>query len=205
MANDPSSAVLSSPAAVRNRDPILEVLRRVLPASGLVLHIAEGSGEHVVHFARALPDLSFQPTDPDADARASIAARRAEAGLGNLSAPLPLDATDPDSWPVTRADAIVAINMIHISPWAATEGLLAGAERVLEPGGVLFLYGPYVEAGVETAESNLAFDRSLRGRDPAWGLRDLDEVSALAARHGLRLTERVEMPANNLSVVFVRE
>lgn len=173
-----------------------------MPDAGLVLEIAAGAGEHAVHFARGLPNLEWRPTDPDADALVSIAAWRAQAGLPNLLEPLRLDAADPDAWPVARAQAVVNINMIHISPWAATQGLMAGASRVLPPGGVLFLYGPYLEDGVETAASNLAFDASLKARNPAWGLRRLEDVSALAALHGLTLEERVAMPANNLSLVL---
>ncbi|NEX93860.1 DUF938 domain-containing protein [Caulobacter sp. 17J65-9] len=202
MTDAPASAALSSPAALRNREPILEVLRSVLPASGLVLHVAEGTGEHAAYFAAGLPGLNFQPTDPDPTARASIEAWREASGLSNLRPPLPLDAAAPDTWPVGHADAVVCINMVHISPWAATEGLMAGAARVLPVGGLLYLYGPYLEADVETAPSNLAFDQSLKSRDPAWGLRDLAEVKALAASHGLAFTRRVEMPANNLSVLF---
>lgn len=204
MTLDPPPGAFSAPAALRNRKPILEVLREVLPPSGLVLHVAEGSGEHVVHFAQTLPALTFQPTDPDPSARASIAAWREASALPNLQSPLALDAAAPASWPVREADAIVAINMVHISPWAATEGLMAGAGEILPQGGVLFLYGPYLEADVETAPSNLAFDASLKSRNPAWGLRDLDEVTALAARNGLVRAQRIAMPANNLSLVFVK-
>jgi len=192
---------LTSPAAARNRAPILDVLRRVLPARGLVLEIASGSGEHVVYFAAALAQLTWQPTDPDPEALTSIAAYRAAARLPNLLPPLALDASAP-IWPVTHADAIVAINMIHIAPWAAAEGLMAGAERLMAP--VLVLYGPFREGGRHTAPSNAAFDESLRARNREWGVRDLDEVAALASRHGLMLHERIAMPANNLSVVFRR-
>ncbi len=196
------TAARSAPAALRNRDPILEVLKRHLPAQGLVVHVAEGTGEHAVHFATALPGLTFQPTDPDPDARASIAAWREASGLENLLAPLALDAADPEHWPVERAEAIVCINMVHISPWTATQGLMRGAGRILGSGGVLFLYGPYRERNVATAPSNEAFDASLKARNPAWGLRDLEAITALAEREGLSLDTRVEMPANNLSVVF---
>jgi SAM-dependent methyltransferase len=194
---------LTSPAVARNRDPILAVLRQVLPAQGTVLEIASGTGEHAVHFAAGLPHLTWQPTDPDTDALASIAAHRASAQLPNLLAPLVLDACAP-SWPVTRGDAVVAINMIHIAPWTAAEGLMAGAGRLLARGGVLYLYGPFKEDGRHTAPSNAAFDASLRARDPRWGVRDLDAVAALAIEHGLALAERVAMPANNLSLVFQR-
>lgn len=193
---------LMSPATARNREPILQVLQAWLPDGARVLEIASGAGEHAAFFARALPHLTWRPSDPDAGARDSIARWRAAAGLPNLLPPLALDATDPASWPQDRLDAIVCINMIHISPWAAAQGLMAGAGRLLRPGGRLFLYGPYLEAGVPTAPSNLAFDESLRSRNPAWGVRRLEEVVDLAAAHGLRLAARVEMPANNLSLVF---
>jgi Protein of unknown function (DUF938) len=196
-------AALSSPAALRNRGPILEVLRRVLPARGTVLEIASGSGEHAVHFAAGLPHLTWQPSDPDEDARASIAIYRDQSRLPNLLPPFALDATSP-SWPLTHADAIVSINMIHIAPWSAAEGLMAGAERLLAPGAVLFLYGPFMEDGRHTAPSNADFDASLRQRNRDWGVRDLGEVTALAGRHELDFAERVAMPANNLSVVFRR-
>jgi len=192
-----------APAVARNRDPILAVLRRVLPARGTVLEIASGSGEHAVYFAAALPRLTWQPTDRDADALASVAAHRDSARLPNLLPALTLDVAAP-SWPVTRADAVVAINMIHIAPWTAAAGLMAGAGRLLAPGGVLYLYGPFKENGSHTAPSNAAFDSSLRRSNPDWGVRDLGEVCELAGRHGLDFVERVAMPANNLSVVFRR-
>jgi hypothetical protein len=196
-------SALTAPAVARNRDPILAVLREVLAAPGTVLEIASGSGEHAVHFASALPHLVWQPTDPDAQARRSIAAHAAQARLPNLLPPLELDAAAA-VWSVTQADAVVSINMIHIAPWAAAEGLLAGAARLLPAGSPLYLYGPYREHGRHPAPSNAAFDESLRARDPAWGVRDLDAVVALAARHGLALQRTVAMPANNLSVVFHR-
>ena len=196
----PTTAQLSS-AVARNRDPILAVLRRVLPARGTVLEIASGSGEHAVHFAANLPGVTWQPSDQDAEYLASVNAHRAAARLPNLLAPLTLDVTAAP-WPITRADAVVCCNMIHIAPWAAAEGLMAGAGRTLGASGVLFLYGPYREPGVPTAPSNEAFDQSLRSRNPAWGLRDAGEVAALAARNGLDLVERVAMPSNNISLVF---
>jgi hypothetical protein len=201
MSESPPGA-LTSPATARNREPILAVLKPRLPDRGLVLEIAAGAGEHAVCCAAALPHLEWRPTDPNPDALISIAAWRDHAGLANLAAPVFLDAADPDAWPLARADAVVAINMIHISPWAATLGLMAGAGRLLPSGGVLFLYGPFIDADVETAPSNLAFDHDLRGRDPAWGLRRVDAVAAAAARHGLALRERIAMPANNLALVF---
>jgi SAM-dependent methyltransferase len=202
MAELPPPGARFSPSTARNRDPILAVLKTCLPPRGLVLEIAAGAGEHAVYNAAALPGLQWQPTDPSPEALASIAAWREWAGLPNLLPPLRLDAADPDSWAVGRAAAIVNINMVHISPWAATLGLMAGAGRVLPPGGVLYLYGPYIEEGVETAPSNLAFDDSLQDRDPAWGLRRKADVAAAAAAHGLTLETRVAMPSNNLSLVF---
>ncbi len=192
-----------APAAARNRDPILTVLREVLPRTGTVLEIASGSGEHILHFAQGLPDLTFQPSDPSPEARQSIAAWAAESGLANLRPPLALDAASPP-WPIAAADAVLCINMIHISPWAATEGLMHGAAALLPPGAPLYLYGPYRRAGVPTAPSNEEFDRSLRERNPAWGLRELEAVTALAAAAGFAGPAVTEMPANNLSVVFRR-
>jgi SAM-dependent methyltransferase len=192
------------PHVARNREPILAVLRRVLPAQGLVLEIASGSGEHVSYFAQELPSLTWQPSDPDREALASIAAHRAEAKLQNLLPPLQLDVTST-AWPIERADVVMCNNMIHISPWAATEGLMAGAERVLRPGALLFLYGPYQVGGRHTAPSNQAFDEQLRGQNPAWGIRDLGDVTALAQRHGFAAPDTVQMPANNLSVIFRRK
>ena len=192
----------TAPSTARNRAPILSVLKSHLPHRGLVLEIAAGAGEHAVYNAAAFPDLQWQPTDPDPDALVSIAAWRAHAALPNLLPPLRLDASAPEAWPVDRADAIININMIHISPWAATQGLMAGAGRLLPVGGSLFLYGPYIEPGIETAPTNLLFDLDLKARNPAWGLRRLDEVTALAAQHGLESFERLRMPANNLGLIF---
>ena len=187
----------------RNREPILDVLKRVLPSAGLVVEVASGSGEHAVFFAKGLPALSWQPTDPDAGALASIAAHRAAAQAPNLLAPVRLDAT-AERWPVERADAVVCNNMIHITPWAVSEGLIAGARRILPAGGVLYLYGPYRIDGRHTAPSNQDFDTWLRAQNAAWGIRDLTDVTDLAARHGFAPAETVPMPANNLSVIFRR-
>jgi SAM-dependent methyltransferase len=192
----------TSPSTARNREPILEVLTPRLPADARVLEVASGAGEHAVFLAAALPGVRWQPTDRDDEALVSARAWQAASGLQNLAPPVRLDAADLASWPSGPFEAVVCINMVHISPWAATEGLMAGAARVLAPGGRLFLYGPYLEADVQTAPSNLAFDASLRSRDPAWGLRDLADVKALAAANGLSFAERVAMPANNLIVVF---
>jgi SAM-dependent methyltransferase len=190
-----------APATVRNREAIVAVLRDVLPDRGTVLEIASGTGEHIVHFARAFPHLHWQPSDYDAAGLASIAAWSAESGLGNILPPVGIDASAMD-WPVAEADAVLCINMIHIAPWSATEGLMAGAGRLLSTGGVLYLYGPYREASVPTAESNEAFDASLKLRNPLWGLRQLEDVTALALQYGLALERRIAMPANNLSLVF---
>ena len=190
---------LYAPATLRNRGPILDALRPRLPARGLVLEVASGTGEHVAHLAAALLHLSFQPTDPDPAHRASIAAWTGK--LPNVRPPLALDASAPD-WPVQHADAVLCINLIHIAPWAATEGLLAGSARILPTGGPLVLYGPYTRDGRHTAPSNAAFDADLRARDPAWGVRDLGAVARLAGAAGFGATEVVPMPANNLLVVF---
>lgn len=192
-----------APATQRNRDPILDVLRTVLPPSGLVLEVASGTGEHAVHFSRNLPGLHWQPSDPSSDALASIAAWRDAEGPENLLPPLMLDAAAA-AWPVARADAVVCINMIHISPWEATEGLMRGAARLLDSGAPLVLYGPFRRQGHPIEPGNAAFDEDLRRRDSRWGLRLLEDVTALAAGEGLAFERFVEMPANNLSVVYRR-
>lgn len=194
---------LFSPAAARNAAPIAEILKRVLSPSDLVLEIASGSGEHAVHFARALPALVWQPSDPDEAARCSIVAHARAAGLANIRSPLAIDATR-QPWPVARVDAVVAINMIHIAPWDATIGLIAGAEATLAASGVLYLYGPFREDGAHTAPSNAAFDDNLRARSASWGIRDIEAVVAAGRAHDLHLAERVVMPANNLSLIFHR-
>jgi SAM-dependent methyltransferase len=191
-----------APAAARNKEPIREVLATVLPAAGAVLTIAEGTGEHAVHFARAFPALTWQPTDISPTALASIDAWRAEAGLPNVVPPVRLDVTE-HPWPLARADAITCINMIHIAPWEATLGLFAGAARLLAPGALLFLYGPFRFSGAFTAPSNAEFDQSLRSRDPRWGVRDVDELDAVAAG-SFTCVEIVTMPANNHSLIFRR-
>lgn len=193
-----------APSAERNRDPILAVLRRVLPPAGLVLEVASGTGQHAVAFAAALPDLTWQPSDGDAGALDSIRAWAAGAALPNLAEPLCLDAAAPECWPVERADAIVCINMIHIAPWEACQGLMRGAGRVLAADGVLALYGPYRRDGAHTAPSNGEFEAWLKARDPRFGVRDLEAVTAEAAAHGMVLEEVVAMPANNFTVVFRR-
>jgi hypothetical protein len=197
------SAKQHAPATLRNREAIAEVLARELPASGTVLEIAAGSGEHAVFFAARFGALTWLPTDPAPEALASIAEYRADYAGTNLSAPVMLDAADPDSWPVAEAAAIVCINMVHISPWAATQGLFRGAARLLgSSGGPLIIYGPFIEDGVATAASNLAFDESLKDRDTRWGLRRAEDLDSLAAAHGLARAARHAMPANNLSLVF---
>ena len=193
----------SAPATHRNREPIAAVLGEVLPERGSLLEVASGTGEHAVYFAGLFPGLLWQPSDPDPDSLESIRAWRAEAGLANLLEPLRLDASS-EAWPVASADSILCVNMVHISPWAATEGLMRGAGRLLPKGGPLVLYGPYRRAGAATAPSNEAFDESLKARNPEWGLRDLEAVEAEAGRNRLRMERVVEMPANNLTVVFRR-
>ncbi len=189
---------LSSPAAERNRDAIADVLERWLPDTGLVLEVASGTGEHAVHFARRFPALMWQPSDPDPEARTSIAAWSEGAAV---RPPMALDAASGD-WPIERAAAILCINMVHISPWRATLGLFAVAARVLEPGAPLILYGPYRREAVPTAPSNEAFDLSLKARDPAWGLRRVEDVAAVSS--DFALIELVKMPANNLMLLFRR-
>ncbi len=193
------------PASVRNTPPLLAVLTRILApgrlARGCVLEIASGSGYHAAAFAKEIPHLDWQPSDPDEGARASIAAYVADAGLANLRAPVMLDVTR-SPWPVDRADAILCINMIHISPWEATIALFAGAQRLLASGATLVTYGPYAINGDFQAESNVAFDQSLRTRNPAWGIRDLKDIEPTAHAHGFSLLKRVAMPANNHTLVF---
>lgn len=192
-----------APATERNREPIAAVLREVLPQRGTLLEIASGTGEHAVYFAGLFPQLLWQPTDPDPQALESISAWRAEAGPANLLEPLRLDAA-AGTWPVDHVDAILCVNMVHISPWAATEGLMRGAGRLLGAGAPLVLYGPYRRSGVPTAPSNEAFHESLKARNSEWGLRDVETVEAEAARRGLRIERVVEMPANNLTLEFRR-
>jgi len=199
--SDRSEDALYAPAVARNREPIGAVLARVLPPSGTVLEVASGTGEHAVHWATRFPHLTWQPSDPDPAARRSIVAHARVEGLPNLRPPLALDAAAPD-WPIRRADAVLCINMIHIAPWSATPGLMAGAARLLPPGGALILYGPFREDGVPLAPGNAGFDADLRARDPAWGLRDLTAVARIAEARGLPLAERIAMPANNLALVF---
>lgn len=192
-----------APATLRNREPIAEVLARELPASGTVLEIAAGTGEHAAYFAERFPALAWQPTDPSADALASIAAYREDYAGSNLAAPQLLDASQPDSWPVVQVDAIACINMVHISPWEATLGLFAGAARVLGVSkGPLVLYGPYIEQGVETTPSNLEFDANLTARNPLWGLRAAEALDALAASQGMARSARYALPANNIILVY---
>jgi hypothetical protein len=195
------SARRHAPATERNREPIAAVLKEELLEHGLVLEIASGSGEHCAFFAGRFGALQWQPSDPEEAARGSIAEWCD--GLPNVSPPLALDAA-AESWPIAAADAILCVNMVHISPWEATLGLMAGAERLLAPSAPLILYGPYRQQGVPTAESNEAFDMSLKARDPRWGLRHVEDVSAAAAARRLTLQRIVAMPANNLSLVFRR-
>lgn len=193
-----------APAAARNRDPIAAVLRDWLPPSGLVLEVASGTGEHAVAFAQAFPELEWQPSDADPEALESIAAWRDEAGLPNLHSPTSLDVAQA-GWAVERADAILSVNMVHISPWAASLGLLAGAARLLPPGGPLILYGPWLVEGEPLAPSNRQFDASLRERNPEWGIREVGGFAREAGARGLMLEEQRAMPANNRMLLFRRQ
>ncbi|MFO8008488.1 MAG: DUF938 domain-containing protein [Candidatus Brocadiia bacterium] len=198
--NDPR---IQSPAAQRNRQPILEVLQATLPERATVLEIASGGGEHAVHFAAAMPGWTWQPSDASDAALASIQARRSDTSLTNLCPPVRLDTTN--TWPEGPFDAVVAVNLIHIAPWAVAEALAAGAASVLRTGGHLVLYGPFKHAGQHTAASNEAFDADLRRRDPSWGIRDAGDVVALAESCGLLLERTIAMPANNETLVFRRQ
>ena len=195
-----------SPSAARNVKPILTVMCPRLPASGRALEVASGTGQHIAAFAEGFPGVNWTPSDPDPAARASIAAHVAEAGLANLHPPLDLDVTNP-AWPEAMEaglDAIVAVNLLHISPWEATLGLLSGAGRLLAPEGRLLIYGPFARGGDYLSQSNVQFDAALRHRDPGWGLRDVDDVAAPARAEGLALAEVIEMPANNLMLMLQR-
>jgi hypothetical protein len=194
---------LSAPAAQRNREPIAAVLADWLPPAGVVLEVASGSGEHAVHFAGAFPHLDWQPSDPDPQAVRSIEAWRADSGLTNLREPLVLDATAA-AWPIERADAVLNINMVHISAWEAALGLLDGAARLLGHGAPLILYGPWIVDGVETAPSNLAFDADLKRRNPGWGLRRVEDFAREAIARGLDLMDQRAMPAHNRMLLFRR-
>ncbi len=192
-----------APAALRNREAIAAVLAEQLPDSGLVLEVASGSGEHAVFLAERFGDLEWQPTDPDPRALASIQAYGAEFAGSNLRKSMLLDASAPADWEVDHVDAILCINMIHISPWSATEGLFKGGACILSGKNLpLILYGPYFEQGVETAGSNLAFDESLRSRNEQWGIRNVEDVDQLGIANGFTRTARHAMPANNLILVY---
>ncbi|WP_370189365.1 DUF938 domain-containing protein [Qipengyuania sp.] len=190
-----------APATARNSQPLAEVLARELPASGLVLEVASGTGEHAVFMARRFPALDWQPSDCATDALHSVEAWAQDAGLANLRPAIALDAAAGE-WPIEAADAVLCVNMVHISPWEATVGLFAGAGRLLPAGAPLIFYGPFIEDGVETAPSNRAFDQSLKARDPRWGLRRVADIDALAISQNLQRTARHEMPANNLVLVY---
>ena len=199
-----AGAQRSAPAALRNREPIAEVLGEWLPPSGLVLEVASGTGEHAVFFAERFPNLEWQPSDLHKDALASIRAWRAEAALPNLREPIVVDAAAGD-WPIGRADAVLNINMVHISPWEAALGLLDGASQLLAPRAPLILYGPWLKDDIATAPSNLAFDADLRARDERWGLRRVEDFAAEAELRGLSLEATRQMPANNLMLLFRRD
>ena len=193
----------SAPAALRNREVIAQVLSDWLPSSGLVLEIASGTGEHAVYFAERFPELEWQPSDIHEDALQSILAWQDGSRLSNVRAPVVLDAAAA-SWPIEKADAIISINMVHISPWASALGLIEGGGRLLSPGAPLILYGPWLKGGIPTAESNIAFDQNLKDRDPEWGLRRVEDFAAAAAKRGFRLEETRTMPANNLMLLLRR-
>jgi hypothetical protein len=198
---DGDAAKRHAPATLRNRDVIADVLARELPTSGLVLEVASGSCEHIIHFAKRFPAHEWQPSDPDPVARASIAAWAEEAALANIHPPIEIDASAAD-WPINASDAILCINMAHIAPWAATAGVIAGGARLLKHGSPLIFYGPFLKADIETAPSNLAFDAQLRTRDPSYGIRSVEDVDREAIVHGLVRTACHYMPANNLMLVY---
>jgi hypothetical protein len=198
-----TDAKRSAPAALRNREPIADVLSEWLPAAGLVLEIASGSGEHAVYFAERFSALEWQPSDVHPDALASIHAWRIASGLTNVRDPITLDAGS-STWPIDRADAVLSINMVHISPWTSALGLIDGSARLLSSGAPLILYGPWLKDDIATAPSNLAFDQDLKYRDPEWGLRRVEDFAAAAALQGLNLVQSRAMPANNLMLHFKR-
>jgi SAM-dependent methyltransferase len=198
---DNAGGRLVSPSAERNKGPIADVLRLIVPAQGVVLEVSSGTGQHVVHFAREMPHLTWQPSERDEEALRSIQQWVATEALANVRAPLRLDVME-QPWPVSDADAVLCLNMIHIAPWPAGEALIRGASAILAPGGIFLLYGPFRRNGAHTAPSNEAFDRQLQSRDPQWGVRNLEDVAAYAAAHGFGAPEVCEMPANNLSVAF---
>ena len=191
-----------APATARNSVPLADVLAKELPQTGTVLEIASGTGEHAVFFASRFPDLTWQPSDADEESLNSIASWIEESAAANILPPKVIDAAR--DWPLAAAGAVLCVNMVHISPWSAAEGLFRGAARTLPPRAPLILYGPYLESDVETAPSNRAFDESLRGRNPEWGIRRLEDIDRLAGEHGFMRTARHEMPANNLTVVYRR-
>lgn len=192
-----------APATLRNREAIAQMLAHELPGAGRVLEIASGTGEHAVFFARTFPALDWHPSDPSAEAFGSIAAYREEYPGSNLAAPLLLDVADPDGWPVAEPAAILCINMVHISPWEATQGLFKGSAHLLGKGdGPLILYGPYLEDRVDTAPSNLDFDTSLKARDSNWGLRRAEALDKLAEMHGMARSARYALPANNIMLIY---
>ncbi|MEL6874832.1 MAG: DUF938 domain-containing protein [Pseudomonadota bacterium] len=193
-----------APATLRNRDAIVEVLRSILPDRGTILEVASGTGEHAVYFGRTFPHLTFQPSDPDLDNHQSIRAWTEREGLPNILPPMALDALEPE-WDAAEPAAILCINMVHIAPWEASIGLLEKASRLLKSGAPFYLYGPYFQAGVPPAEGNLAFERSLKSRNLQWGIRDVADMDALAEKTGFRREKLIDMPANNISLVYRRD
>jgi len=192
-----------APATMRNRDAIVAVLRDVLPSTGRILEVASGTGEHAVYFGQQFPDLSFQPSDPDPANLESITAWTNRENVSNVLSPLPLNALTSD-WDIDQPAAILCINMIHIAPWEATIGLFNNAAELLRPSAPLYLYGPYFRKGVETAQGNLDFERSLKSRNLQWGIRDVADIDALAAQSGFKRQNLIEMPANNISLIYHR-
>ena len=199
--NDTGDGRLASPSAERNREPIAKILSQILPQSGLVLEVASGTGEHAIHFARVMPHLTWQPSEQDKDCLRSISAWAAVEVQANVLQPLYLDVTDAQ-WPIATAAAIVCINMIHIAPWSVAQALLRGASRILPPGGLLCLYGPYRVAGKHTSASNREFDAQLRAMNSEWGVPDLDAMANEARTFNIELARTFQMPANNLVTVF---
>lgn len=196
-----SAELLFSPSADRNHRAVGDVLATILPSQGNALEIASGTGQHIVHFAGLQPELRWQPSDPDAASRASIASRIHQTGLSNIQAPIELDVRN-QPWPIDNLDLVVCLNMIHIAPISAMHGLIAGAASALKPSGILFLYGPYIQDDVATAPGNLEFDQSLRSRNPEWGIRNLTAVTEFAMSKGFKAPRVQSMPANNLSLIF---
>ncbi|GAB5487972.1 MAG: DUF938 domain-containing protein [Parasphingorhabdus sp.] len=190
-----------APATMRNRDAIVSVLSQILPETGTILEIASGTGEHAVYFGQKFPDLTFQPSDPDPECCRSIAAWTAREQVENILPPIQLDALE-NTWDIKAPVTILCINMIHIAPWEAAIGLFNHAAKMLSVGAALYLYGPYFRDGVEPAEGNLSFERSLKSRNLQWGIRDVADMDTLAEKTGFKREQLIEMPANNISLIY---